>query len=143
MIRLSKLTDYAVVVLAKMACSHGVLLSASSLADVTGLAEPTVSKVLKQLAKAGLVTSVRGVMGGYRLDRDAAAVKVTEIIEAMEGRLSLTACVEGSGENCVLETVCSLQGRWNKVNKALADALAPLTLADMMPSRPVMMEKRA
>lgn len=143
MIRLSKMTDYAVVVLARMAARCGTLLSASSLAEGTGLPEPTVSKVLKQLARAGLVTSVRGVAGGYRLECAAADLPLTNIIVAMEGPLALTACVEGSGESCALEHVCGLQGRWNKVNRALTAALAPLTLADMMPSRPVLMEKRA
>lgn len=140
MIRLSKLTDYAVVVLARMAGCPGVLVSASCLAQATGLPEPTVSKVLKQLVRAGLLTSVRGATGGYRLERDAATLKLTDIITAMEGSLTLTACVEGSTETCALESVCSLQGRWNKVNRALAAALAPLTLADMMPPP---MEKRA
>ena len=131
MVRLSKLTDYAVVLLAEMAGAKGALLSASALAEKTGLPEPTVAKILKLLAGAGLVKSVRGVSGGYRLERAAESVKLTEIIAAMEGPIALTACTEGSHENCALEGVCSLNGRWDPVNEAFQAALANVTLADM------------
>ena len=131
MIKLSKLTDYAVVVLAQMAQEKGGLLSASVLSARAGLPEPTVSKILKLLGKAGNIESARGVSGGYRLDKSAENVPVTAIIAAMEGPIALTACVDDSHENCALQGVCAMNGRWSPVNKALHAALANVTLADM------------
>ncbi len=131
MIKLSRLTDYAVVVLAEMARSKGELMAASTLATKTGIPEPTVSKVLKTMSRNGLISSVRGVSGGYRLDRAAGDIPVSLIIAAMEGPISLTSCVSGSHEICALEGKCSMHGRWNPVNAAIQGALDKVTLADM------------
>lgn len=131
MIKLSKLTDYAVVVLAEMARDQGALLSASVLAARTGVGEPTVSKILKLLAKNNVLVSARGVSGGYRLDKAASELPVTAIIAAMEGPIALTACVEDSDDSCALSGVCAMNGRWNPVNRALQSALSGVTLADM------------
>jgi len=131
MIKLSKMTDYAVVVLAHMARGRGELLSAGNLADKTNLPEPTVAKILKLLAKQELIESVRGVSGGYRLARGAQDIPVTAIIAAMEGPIALTACVEDSHDSCALQGVCAMNGRWNPVNRALRSALDNVTLADM------------
>lgn len=135
MIKLSKLTDYAVVVLAQMAQDKGALLSASALSERAGLPEPTVSKILKLLGKAGIIESARGVSGGYRLDKSAKNVPVTAIIGAIDGPIALTACVEDSHESCALQGVCAMNGRWNPVNKALRAALDNVTLADMTGGR--------
>ncbi len=137
MIKLSKLTDYAVVVLAAMAC-HGIgqeqeRLSASGLAEITNLPEPTVSKILKMLAKGGVITSARGVNGGYALNTTPAKTMVSDIITAMEGPIALTSCVKDSNDSCSLEGLCMMHGRWNVVNAALKTALDNVTLADMMP----------
>ncbi len=132
MIKLSRLTDYAVVVLAEMARANGELSAASTLATKTGIPEPTVSKVLKTLSRNGLITSVRGVAGGYRLERAAGDIPVSLIIAAMEGPISLTSCVSGSHESCALEGKCSMHGRWNAVNVAINTALDAVTLADML-----------
>ncbi len=131
MIRLSKLTDYAVVILAAMAREPGTLFSAARVAQVTGVPEPTSSKVLKLLVKSQIVTSVRGVSGGYRLERAAADLPVAAIIAAMEGPISLTSCVSGSRESCALESKCAVHGRWTPVNAAIRGALEGVTLADM------------
>ena len=135
MIKLSKLTDYAVVVLAQMAQDKGALLSASVLSERAGLPEPTVSKILKLLGKAGIIESARGVSGGYRLDKSAENVPVTAIIGAIDGPIALTACVEDSDETCALQGVCAMNGRWNPVNRALRAALDNVTLADMTGGR--------
>lgn len=135
MIKLSKLTDYAVVILAEMTRMRGQTVSAAALAGKIGLPEPTVSKILKLLARQELLTSTRGTSGGYRLEREAASIPVTDIIAAIEGPISLTACTEGSHDNCALETVCALNGRWTPVNKALQAALAQVTLAQMTGKR--------
>lgn len=132
MIKLSRLTDYAVVVLAEMSRGKGELMAASSLSAKTGIPEPTVSKVLKTLGRNGLITSVRGVSGGYRLERAAGDIPVSLIIAAMEGPISLTSCVSGSTEACALEGKCSMHGRWNPVNAAINAALDAVTLADMV-----------
>ena len=135
MIKLSKLTDYAVVILAQMAQEKGALLSASTLSERAGLPEPTVSKILKLLGKAGIIESARGVSGGYRLDKLAENLPVTAIITAMEGPIALTACVDDSEESCALQGVCAMNGRWSPVNRALRAALENVTLADMTGER--------
>ncbi len=88
MLRVTKLTDYATVVLTVLAARPGEVLSATELAEFTGLEPPTVSKVLKPLAQAGLVEGLRGVRGGYRLTRPAIEISLFEVVEAMEGPLA-------------------------------------------------------
>jgi len=140
MIKLSKLTDYAFVTLVAMAerpvRNKGVsLLSASQLAGMTHLPEPTVSKVLKLLSKKDVIVSVRGAKGGYNLAHDPAQILISDVIAAIEGPIALTSCVKGSDDSCAIEDVCRMNGRWNVVNKAIKAALDEVTLADMMPPR--------
>lgn len=108
------------------------MLSAAGLSARTNLPEPTVSKILKLLSKGGLVKSTRGASGGYVLEQTTGNLKVTDVIEAMEGPIALTACVSGSHEDCALERMCAMNGRLNKVNLAIRTALADVTLADMV-----------
>jgi Rrf2 family protein len=96
------------------------------------LPEPTVAKVLKQMATGGLVTSSRGVNGGYEIARAADQITVFDIVSVIEGRLALTACVEGGDDPCALEGACAMTGRWNKVNDAVRKAFMDITLADMV-----------
>ena len=136
MLRLSKLTDYAVVVLTRLArdgaaAPSGPVQTALSLAGDTGIAEPTVAKVLKLLAQAGLVEGVRGPRGGYRLTRPLAAVPLSEIIVAIDGPIALTACVDGGTGMCEAEGICPVRGRWDPVNEAIRRALSGITLADL------------
>ena len=98
----------------------------------TGLPLPTVSKILKILSSALIVTSHRGSGGGYLLERRADDVRVAEIIEAFEGPIALTACVDSAVENCSIEALCPMKGNWNTVNEAIRAALFNLTLADMI-----------
>ena len=135
MFRLSKLTDYAVVVLIRLAASDGVQTS-PGVSAATGVPEPTVGKVLKALAAAGLVASQRGARGGYRLLRPLSAIAVAEVISAIDGPIAMTACVEGSGNLCETSGTCPVRGRWDAVNDAVLDALGAITLADMAPARP-------
>jgi FeS assembly SUF system regulator len=130
MLRLSKLTDYAVVVLVRLSRETGVQTSPGIAAN-TGIPEPTVSKVLKTLAANGLVASQRGAHGGYRLLRPLAAIPVTDVIAAIDGPIALTACVEGSTVECETQCMCPMRGRWDPVNEAIQQALATITLADM------------
>jgi len=130
MLRLSKLTDYAVVVLVRLSDDDEVQTS-PSIAASTGIPEPTVAKVLKALASAGLVSSRRGARGGYRLERTLGEIPVSDVIAAIDGPVALAACVEGSGLECEAEPQCPVRGRWTRVNTAIHDALSSITLADM------------
>ena len=130
MLRLSKLTDYAVVVLARLARADGVQTSPGIAASI-GIPEPTVAKVLKTLAAGGLVVSQRGARGGYRLMRPLSAIPVGDVIAAVDGPIALTACVEGSAVECESQCLCPMRGRWDPVNEAIHQALSTITLADM------------
>lgn len=131
MLKLSRLTDYAVVVLSRMGQSDAPLLSAPGLAARTGLAEPTVAKVLKILAQSDIVEGLRGARGGYRLTRPLAEIKLAEVIVAFDGPIALTACVEGGSGGCESEHLCPVRGRWDPVNRAIRDALANISVADL------------
>jgi len=133
MLRLSKLTDYAVVVLVRLSDLEGVQTS-PGLAAATGIPEPTVAKVLKTLAASDMVSSQRGARGGYRLNRDLSAIPIAAVIAAMDGPIALTACVEGSGTGCEAQGLCPMRGRWDPVNDAIQSALSSITLADMQAS---------
>lgn len=132
MIKLSKLTDYAVVVLSMMSAHKGEKFSASALSEKTGLPEPTVAKVLKTLARENLISSERGVNGGYVMAQGASEVKILEVITAMDGPLAVAACVDDSKGCCDFEENCSMKGKWNPVNTAIRNALSGITLADMV-----------
>lgn len=130
MLRLSKLTDYAVVVLVRLAETDGVQTS-PGIAASTGIPEPTVAKVLKTLSAGGLVASQRGARGGYRLLRPLSAIPVVAVIAAIDGPIALAACVEGSATECESQGLCPMRGRWDPVNEAIHQALSSITLADM------------
>ena len=133
MLRLSKLTDYAVVVLVRLSSGQNVQTS-PGIAAATGIPEPTVAKVLKALAGGGLVASQRGARGGYRLLHPLAAIPVANVIAAIDGPIALTACVEGGAGGCEAEHLCPVRGRWDPVNDAIVEALTAITLADMQRS---------
>jgi FeS assembly SUF system regulator len=130
MLRLSRLTDYAVVVLVRLSQTDGVQ-GAPGISNTTGIPEPTVAKVLKALAATGLVASQRGAHGGYRLMRPLAAIPIADVIAAIDGPIALTACVEGAATPCEMERLCPMRGRWDPVNEAIQQALTSITLADM------------
>ena len=132
MLRVTKLTDYATVVLTALAERPDRVHSAAELAERAKLELPTVSKVLKPLAHAGLVVGFRGASGGYKLAREPERISLIEIVEAIEGKLGLTEC---SGEHslCEHEPHCGTRGHWHKVNEVIAGALRGVSLADMLP----------
>jgi FeS assembly SUF system regulator len=135
MLRLSKLTDYAVVVLVRLSGMEGVQTS-PGIAAATGIPEPTVAKVLKTLAAGDLVASQRGAKGGYRLNRHLSAIPIADVIAAIDGPIALTACVDGSASECESQGLCPMRGRWDPVNDAIQKALSGITLADMQKGRP-------
>ncbi|MDT8408590.1 MAG: SUF system Fe-S cluster assembly regulator [Wenzhouxiangellaceae bacterium] len=130
MLRIGKLTDYATVVLAVLADRPGECLSATHVAEATRLEVPTVAKVLKTLAKSGVIDSVRGVNGGYRLAEPADSISVAAIIRAMEGPIALTECGLEPGL-CAREQNCNLKGNWKRIGQTIENALESLTLADL------------
>ena len=133
MLRVTRLTDYATVVLTVLAARPGAVLSAAELAEQSGLEIPTVAKVLKPLAQAGLVEGFRGAAGGYRLAREARAINLAEIVEAMEGPLGMTECSLHAG-TCGIERSCGVRANWRRINDVVAGALRAVTLAQMQES---------
>jgi FeS assembly SUF system regulator len=130
MLRVSKLTDYATVVMTCLAAGDGVM-SAQALAERARLELPTVSKLLKQLAQAELVASTRGINGGYRLARAPERITIADIVTAMEGPIGMTECSAHAGL-CGHEPHCGVRVNWQRINHAIAGALASVTLADML-----------
>ena len=131
MLRISRLTDYGTVVLAHLADNEGRRISAADVAAETGLAVPTVSKLLKSLARAGLVESTRGSHGGYLLARPAPSISAAEIIDALEGPLSITECSAEEG-SCDFEQICGVGVAWQRINLAIRRALDDVSLADLL-----------
>ncbi|KRG68006.1 SUF system Fe-S cluster assembly regulator [Pseudoxanthomonas dokdonensis] len=131
MLRVTKLTDYATVVLTVLAARPGEVLSAADLAEQSGLEPPTVSKLLKPLAQAGLVEGLRGVHGGYRLARDADRISLIEIVEAMEGPLAMTECSQHDSQ-CGIAHQCGVRSNWRLINDVVGDALRRVSLAQML-----------
>ena len=133
MLRVSKLTDYATVVMTCLVASGDEVQSAQCLAERAHLEVPTVSKLLKQLAQADLVISARGINGGYRLARAPERISIAEIVTAMEGPIGMTECSVHAGL-CDHESHCGVRVNWQRINDAIAGALASVTLADMVKS---------
>jgi len=134
MLKLSKLTDYAVVVLIKLSSTPeacDAVQTSPGIACATGVPEPTVAKVLKALTSAGLVASQRGARGGYRLLRTLDDIAIADVITAIDGPIALTACVDGALTPCETQSLCAVKGRWDLVNDAIRRALGGITLADM------------
>ncbi len=131
MLRITKLTDYATVVLTVLASDPEAVASAAGLAERAGLEVPTVAKVLKPLAQAGLVEAFRGANGGYRLARAPAEISLIQVVEAMEGPLGMTECSLHAGA-CGLERSCGVRANWRRINDVVADALRGISLAQML-----------
>jgi FeS assembly SUF system regulator len=127
MLRISKMTDYAVVLATHLAAAEGAH-AARDLALHTQIPEPTASKVLKKLTRAGVVTSQRGPKGGYALARAPQHI----VIRAIEGPIAVTECSDESNDSfCEYETNCGVRANWQRINFAVQSALSEITLADM------------
>lgn len=137
MLRITRLTDYGTVLLAHLAAHGDSVCSATEVASVTGLALPTVSKLLKSLARSGLVNSTRGANGGYKLSRSPDNISAADVIDALEGPVAITEC-SASNSHCEHEGVCSVGGAWQRINIAMRRALEDISLSDLLRSnRPV------
>lgn len=127
MLRISKLADYGTVVMVFLAKQGNTLCNARDIAQRTHITVPMVSKLLKRLTVAGLLISVRGVSGGYRLQREASAISVAGIIYALDDNRGLTECSLQPNE-CSLQGVCHIQGNWRLISQSIEAALESVTL---------------
>jgi FeS assembly SUF system regulator len=130
MLRLTRLADYATVLMCRMASEPESIWSASQLAGVAGVSPPTAAKLLKLLTRAGLLTSLRGGKGGYQLSRGPDAISVADVIAAVDGPLGLTECTVRPG-SCGMEDGCGVRANWTAINTALVGALANVSLSMM------------
>lgn len=135
MIKLSRLADYAVVLMTQMGTAPKGVHNALDLAERTGLPVPTVSKVLATLARDGLLRSVRGAKGGYQLAAAPERITVAGIISAIDGPIALTQCIDTRG-SCNVETLCPTRDGWHRINEAVNRALSGVTLAELMGAPP-------
>jgi FeS assembly SUF system regulator len=132
MIRMTKQTDYGIVLLTHIARDAAPKVhTARDLAVEASLPLPMVSKILKVLARAGLLVSHRGVKGGYSLGRHPASITVVDIIDALEGPLALTECIGHEPSDCQVEMVCPTRTNWQRINVAVRQALSGITLEEM------------
>lgn len=129
MLRISRLTDYATLILASL--GDGGLASAADIASRTRIGLPTVSKLLKELQHAGLVRSMRGAQGGYQLTRATADISAADIIDAVEGPVALTECSNGSG-HCGIEATCLVGHGWRRISLAIRRSLTAVSLDELL-----------
>ncbi len=132
MIRLSNLADYAVVLMSTIAARPDEIHTAATLNADTKVPLPTVSKILGKLAKAELLSSHRGIGGGFSMSMDKEKISVADIIEAVDGPVQLTNCLSEADAGCDYETVCTTRSKWNKINEAVYHALDSVSLSDMI-----------
>lgn len=130
MLRMSKLTDYGIVVMSHLASEPERPHTATELALETQVSQPTVSKILKILTREGLLDSYRGAKGGYRLARGADAISIAEIINALEGPIAITECSSALGA-CDQEPHCTVSSHWQWINQTIYKALDDVSLAEM------------
>ena len=130
MIRITKQTDYGIVLLTYLAAAPERQVNAPELSSETHLPLPMVSKILKVLVREGLLTSHRGVKGGYSLSRPPEEISMAEVVAALEGPIAITECIDVQS-GCSHEPICPVRGRWHRINAALREALAGISLAEM------------
>lgn len=135
MVRISKLTDYAVVIMAhvaKIAANYPLyVLGAREISQQTHLSLPTVSKLLKKLTKHKFLNSLRGTHGGYQLAIDPEDISIVDLIQALEGPLAITECNLGH-EYCSSETQCALRKPWLSINQIISDSLSAVKLSHLV-----------
>jgi FeS assembly SUF system regulator len=136
-IRLSKLADYGIVMMTHMARGAGRQQTAPEIAAQSHLPLPMASKILKGLAHAGLLASHRGAKGGYSLARPAHRISVADVIVALEGPIALTACIEHGPGECDIEALCPARANWQRINRAIREALEGITLLEMAQTVPL------
>ena len=140
MLRMSRITDYGIVLLSHLAADDpDTVHNARELAESAHLPLPVVSKILKVLAREGFLESHRGVKGGYSLARPPERVSVVEVIDALEGPIALTECGVGS---CEREASCVVRAPWQRINRVVRKSLADVRLSDLV-TRPIPISRRS
>ena len=131
MLRVTKLADYGIVILTHLAGQGGATYNARDIANEVRLPLPVVSKILKLLARNGLLESRRGMRGGFGLARKPETITIAQIIRALEGPIAVTECTDMIRGECGLETGCPVRTNWHRINQAIYQALEKITLAEM------------
>lgn len=132
MLRLSRLADYGVMVMAHAAADPTGVHNVSDAAAATGLPGPTVAKIMAKLGRAGLLVSHRGAHGGYRLATAPEQITVASIITALDGPIALTQCSDHHTPSaCDRENLCVSRRGINRINTAIRSALEGVTLAEL------------
>ncbi len=131
MIKLSRMADYGMILMVNLARYRHEPVTAGMLAEAAALPQPTVSKLLKQLAAAGLLQSRRGPSGGYELSRDPDSISVADIVSAVDGPVALTDCMADDGFTCEIEALCPTRSNWLEINNAMVNTLEAISLAHM------------
>jgi FeS assembly SUF system regulator len=135
-IRLSKLADYGIVVATHLARHPDRQQTAPEVAAATSVPQPMTAKILKQLVRSELLVSHRGARGGYGLARPAARITVAEVIEALDGPIAITSCIDPGPHDCGIISLCPTRANWQRINHAIRDALCGVTLDEMAHSIP-------
>ncbi len=134
MLKITRQADYGIVLMTRLAAEPESWFNAPELAEETSLPAPTVSKILKLLARSGLLDSQRGVKGGYSLACLPDEISVAQIITALDGPIAITECIDGTPGACSKEPICPVRGNWQRINGAIRGALEGITLAEMTAS---------
>lgn len=132
MLKVSRLSDYAVVLLCKLSMFDGKIASCSELSDKTGIPHPTVSKIFRLLSSVDFIETQRGINGGYKLLKDLKDITLLDVFEKIEGPVYTTLCTDGSQADCEFRSVCRLRGKWDKVNEKMKATLLSISLEDMI-----------
>ena len=132
MIKVSRMADYAILLVCKMSSVENKVYSAHELSTITALKITTISKILTKLTKAKVTNSIRGVAGGYKLMMKAEDISICDIIDIIDGQVALTVCVdEDKNHSCDLESMCPSQGNWQVINNTVRNALNSVSIAEM------------
>ena len=135
MLRITRLTDYGIVLLTQFASkAEKSILNARELSTETGIPLPTVSKVLKTLAHSELLETHRGIKGGFHLARPASEITVADMVCSLEGPIAMTECGGHEEGSCEMESLCVVRDKWKKINEAVIAALKDVSLADLTDS---------
>ena len=132
MLKVSRMADYAILLVCKMSNDENKVYSSQELSIITSLKITTISKILTKLTKANVTDSIRGVSGGYKLTMQAEDISVGNIIDIIDGKVALTVCVEeGENHNCDLVSLCPSQSNWQIINNTVREALNSVSIAEM------------
>ena len=131
MLRITKMTDYAVLILSNLALHDNKLLTAKEIASETHISLPTTQKILKKLNRKNLVISKQGASGGYTLDSETKSLSVATLLEKLDGDLSITQC-SSNDDQCEVEDFCNIGNAWQMINLRVQWALNDITLGDLI-----------